>query len=108
MANSFLDLVGANLLKDKIIEKIPTKVSELENDSGFTTNSSASTTLPQDCVMTFNDDGTITETTDNCTITTEFVNSKTIKETYAFSNGTTKVKTTTFSDDGKQISEVVS
>lgn len=35
MGKSFLDLTGLSLFKQKIIAKIPTKTSELENDNGF-------------------------------------------------------------------------
>ena len=49
----FLDLTGAQHLKDKIVEKIPTKISEITNDSGFITidqvpeGAVASTTTPK-------------------------------------------------------------
>lgn len=49
----FLDLTGAQYLKDKIVEKIPTKISEITNDSGFITinqvpeGAVASTTTPK-------------------------------------------------------------
>ena len=35
--DKFLDLVGANLFKEKLTNLIPTKLSELENDTGFST-----------------------------------------------------------------------
>lgn len=35
MGKSFLDLTGLSLFKQKIIAKIPTKTSELENDNGY-------------------------------------------------------------------------
>lgn len=49
----FLDFTGAQHLKDKIVEKIPTKISEITNDSGFITidqvpeGAVASTTTPK-------------------------------------------------------------
>lgn len=49
----FLDLTGAQYLKDKIVEKIPTKISDITNDSGFITidqvpeGAAASTTTPK-------------------------------------------------------------
>lgn len=73
----------------------------------ITTSSSNNNLLPENCETTFNDDGTVTEITPNCTITTEIIDSKNIKETFVFSDGTTKVKTTTISDDGKTVTEIV-
>lgn len=49
----FLDLTGAQYLKNKIVEKIPTKTSDITNDSGFITidqvpeGAAASTTTPK-------------------------------------------------------------
>lgn len=49
----FLDLTGATYLKNKIVEKIPTKTSDITNDSGFITieqvpeGAAASTTTPK-------------------------------------------------------------
>ena len=49
----FLDLAGAKYLKNKIVEKIPTKTSDITNDSGFITidqvpeGAAASTTTPK-------------------------------------------------------------
>lgn len=37
MANKYLDLAGLQRLVSKIKELIPTKTSELDNDSGFIT-----------------------------------------------------------------------
>lgn len=49
----FLDLTGAQYLKNKIVEKIPTKTSDITNDSGFITidqvpeGAAASATTPK-------------------------------------------------------------
>lgn len=49
----FLDLTGAQYLKNKIVEKIPTKTSDITNDSGFIAidqvpeGAAASTTTPK-------------------------------------------------------------
>lgn len=49
----FLDLTGAQYLKNKIVEKIPTKTSDIANDSGFITidqvpeGAAASATTPK-------------------------------------------------------------
>lgn len=68
---------------------------------------SSGNNLPEDCETIINDDGTVTEITPNCTITTEIIDSKNAKETFVFSDGTVKVKTTTISDDGKTVTETV-
>ena len=73
----------------------------------ITTSSSNNNLLPEDCETIINDDGTVTEITPNCTITTEIIDSKNAKETFVFSDGTVKVKTTTISDDGKTVTETV-
>lgn len=54
-----------------------------------------------------NDDGSVTCVTPDYTVTTEIINDRNVKETFVFNNGTTKTRTTTISEDGKHIMEVV-
>lgn len=100
----FLDLDGVDVLKQKIINEIPTKVSQLENDSGFITDAGSSPI--QNCETTFQDN-VIIETTENYIVTTTFNDDGNIVEVYEYTNGDVYTKTTTFNSDGS-ISEVVS
>lgn len=52
----------------------------------------------QNTVTTFNDDGSITDETDDVTVTTVFNTDGSITETYNYADGTHKVVTTTFTD----------
>lgn len=61
----------------------------------------------QDCDTNFNEDGSVTEVTPNYTATTVFNEDDSITTTYRFNDGTVKVKTTTFSEDGNNIKDVV-
>lgn len=63
--------------------------------------------LLQDCDTNFNEDGSVTEVTPNYTATTVFNDDDSITTTYRFNDGTVKVKTTTFSEDGNNIKDVV-
>lgn len=60
---------------------------------------------PKSKTTTFNQDGSITETSSDCTVSTVFNPNGSITETFTYQSGKIKVKTTTFS--GSTITETV-